>query len=201
MLFILGGTKASTKTERIMGILSSAYQPELELFGDTCEVQTTVGRSNLWRREKLDKNYYALCKVLNMPLRKTPTSEDKICKLISAIILNSANIDDHTLTDDTMDLLAKLAKIIFPKVKTVFIHKTTRGEYINGHNISGIFYEDEPISLWTVQIQKAHRNEDDIKFSWRKPREAPYKRNKGNRITCERKVQRFREFCESYNFD
>ena len=184
-----------------MGILSSAYQPELELFGDTCEVQTTAGRSNLWRRERLDKNYYALHRVLNMPLRRTPTSEDKICKLISAIILNSVNIDGHTLTDDAMDLLAKLTRIIFPKVKTVTIRRT-RGEYVKGYNIFGIFYDgDEPISLWTILIREVHRNEDDIKFSWRKPRKAPYKRNKGNRITCERKVQRFQEFCESYNFD
>lgn len=166
-----------------MAILSDAYTPELELFGDKFEIKTEqypFYTDNQTMRS-ITPNWLALDSVVGAsPKSKSHYIEkEKILKLISAIVLTSVNINDSTLTEDAKSLIEKVVCSIYP-TKTIKFEMSHHWGILNWM-VRGIF-NDKNITLFNIRI-----------CAPRAPRVPPFARNKGNKDTCMRKVQRLRE--------
>lgn len=163
-----------------MAILSDTYTPELELFGDKFEVETNQYQYYMDNQTMrgITPNWLALDSVIGAsPKSKSHYIEkEKILKLISAIVLTSVNINDSTLTEDARSLITKVICSIYPadSVKFDMCHHWGRLSW----NVVGIF-GDKHITTCNIQF--------------RTPTVPPFARNKGNKDTCMRKVQRLRE--------
>ena len=166
-----------------MGLLNETYMPELELFGDRYDV-------NVYNRiHNLQPNYIALESVIGKsPKSKTfDVGGQKVLKLVAAIILTSVNIDNRTLTKDAQLLITKVAKVLYPALETVEFGISHHWGNLNwdvGIRIAGKF-----INLWSID----HHNRSRNHYSQKTTRLAPFKRNKGNKVTCMRKVERLRK--------
>lgn len=168
-----------------MGLLNETYTPELSLYGDEHDVQVFKRIND--SLSNIKPNYAALEPVVG----KTPKSrtfnveEQKTIKLIAAIVLTSVNTGNPTLTGDARFLITKVARALYPELETMdFSISHHWGNLYNevGGRIAGKY-----VNLWAIKIEQPRP-----RFYQNTIRLAPFKRNKGNKITCMRKVERLR---------
>lgn len=170
-----------------MGLLSKTYIPELELYGDKYEVWT-FERARDSKFNNIKPNYTALEPVIGKsPRSKTFEVEgQKISKLISAIVLTSVNTGNLELTKDTKLLIEKVVKILYPMTESV--------NFGISHHWGNIYWEidmqinGKHMPLWGVRRRPPQQHSFQVTT-----RLAPFKRNKGNKVTCMRKVERLRK--------
>lgn len=169
-----------------MGLLNETYIPELELYGDKYEVWT-FKRARDSKFNNIKPNYTALELVIGKsPRSKTfEVEEQKIFKLISAIVLTSVNTGNLALTEDAKLLIEKVVKILYPMAESV--------DFGISYHWGNIYWEinirinGKHMPLWYVRHEPPQRHPFQVTT-----RLAPFKRNKGNKVTCMRKVERLR---------
>ena len=167
-----------------MGILNDTYMPEPELFGDKFEIRTEQYPfyTDTQTMQRITPDWTALDSVVGAsPKSKSCCNEKaKVLKLISAIILTSVNVNDWTLTEDAKSLIEKVICTIYPADSVEFgiCHHWGRLSW----NVTGVF-GDKSVIICSIQQ--------------RTPKMPPFARNKGNKDTCMRKVQRMRKFAET----
>lgn len=160
--------------------------PELELFGDKYEVRV-FNKTNVMLGD-IEPDYAALIPVVGKsPKSRTfDVEKQKVNKLIAAIVLASVNTHNSTLTEDTRFLIEKVARMLYPGLESV--------EFGISHHWGDLYWEvaariyGKYMNLWAIKHEPARSRPYQTTT-----RLAPFKRNKGNKITCMRKVERLRE--------
>lgn len=168
-----------------MGLLNETYTPEFNLYGDEYDVQVFKRINDSLSNVKPD--YVALESVVGKSpkSRTSDVEEQKTLKLIAAIVLTSVNAGNSTLTDDTRFLITKVARVLYPELETM--------DFSISHHWGNLYHEvggriaGKYVNLWAIKIEQPRP-----RFYQNTIRLAPFKRNKGNKITCMRKVERLR---------